>query len=245
MSVRLYLLSIKEFLDEKDGLLLREAFSRVDEERRRKAQAMRLTPSKAASLGAGLLLQRAVREALDEKAAPGGESGRSLECDSAVSLLQRLKGSPPLPITYEYGEKGKPYFADLPFCFSLSHSGEYVLCALSREEVGADIQQHRKIFSGQIAARFFTKQEQDALAGCGEREFFFRLWSRKEAFGKLTGGGIMDSLEVNLLPGARSRPPGVKKLCFEEYDNIAGYSIAVCYYGGKYNEKADEVFEEL
>lgn len=237
MSLRVYLLSIKEFLDEEDGGgLLGKAFSMVDAQRVRKAQAMKHLSSKAASLGAGLLLQLAVREALE------GAAVEEAGCDSlsgcrtiwdpycVTSLLQRMKGSAPLPLAYGYGERGKPYFKDLPFCFSLSHSGEYVLCALSREEVGADVQQHRGTFSRQVAARFFTAQELAALENGGEDEgkIFFRLWARKEAFGKLTGGGIMDGLGVNLLPGTRQILPEGEELCWEEYEKIAGYSIAVC-----------------
>ena len=53
-----YLLSIEEFLDAENGeALLARAFSYVDEERERKARRVRPGPVRAASLGAGLLLQ--------------------------------------------------------------------------------------------------------------------------------------------------------------------------------------------
>ncbi len=60
-----YLLSIREFLEgENSGMLLKEAFCKVDVKRRSKAERMRTDRGKAACLGAGLLLQLAVREAV-------------------------------------------------------------------------------------------------------------------------------------------------------------------------------------
>ena len=68
---------------------------------------------------------------------------------------------------------------------------------------------------------------------------FYRLWARKEAYGKLTGKGIAAALEVDFLPGGTVSSPygcssgevGGKRLLWEEYDSIAGYSIALCRYG--------------
>ena len=55
-----------------------------------------------------------------------------------------------------YNENGKPYLAEgQGIYFNLSHSGEYVACAVSGEEVGCDIE----LISGQkpdIARRFFS-----------------------------------------------------------------------------------------
>lgn len=301
--------------------LIARAFSCVDEERRRKAEQIRPGRARAASLGAGLLLQLAVGEALCGNVAgasavgnaveiaetlyrnvtEGSEAGSNADMEGAVDrnakytvysvsrLLARLEKLPHQSLTYRYGKKGKPYFRDLPYYFSLSHSGDYVFCALSTEEIGADIQQHRRQLKGdnrrRLAERFFSEEEKRALEVSGEREeLFYRLWTRKEAFGKLTGEGVAGILDVNLLPadsvpnargmslkgkmllkeealsgksvssedgapseedmlqenrgrtgqekGAPAReknlPPG-RQLIWKEYENFAGYSIALCY----------------
>jgi len=239
MNSALYLLSIEEFLDESGEELFQAAFIKVDEERRRKALLLKNSSSRAVSLGAGLLLQLAVGKALEagddeELFLPkcSEDSCRRLPKPYSVrQLLERLEGKPLIPVLYRYGERGKPYFMDLPFYFSLSHSGNYVLCALSMKEIGADIQQHRGSCTRQIAERFFSRQELEALQERGDdgEEFFFRLWARKEAFGKLDGGGIMESLGASLLP-ERFCPSGGRELFWEEYQDLAGYSVAVCQY---------------
>lgn len=222
-----YLLSIEELLDQDAGELLQEAFSKVDAGRRHKAERIKPGRSQAACLGAGLLLQFAVGEALEPEEASRAETagcgcpedaaetaGRDLglsayvEADNGLQrcsvsgLLDRMRDKPLLSLDFRYGGKGKPYFRDYPFFFNLSHSGDYVICVLSAEEVGVDIQQHRAGAGRRIAARYFSAQEKAALENCKEDgdELFFRLWTRKEAYGKLTGQGIADTMGLNFLP---------------------------------------------
>ncbi len=275
--MRRYLLSIKELLPAmpafiSEETLLTKAFSRVDAHRRERAARMKPGRGQAASLGAGLLLQLAVGEALrtaqdmpeerqcsadiryrslgdclqsadirhrspeDKSSVQQGlcEMAYSMDQYSVSSLLARLDVMSFLPLRYRYGSSGKPYLQDYPFYFSLSHSGDYVFCVLSGQEVGADIQQHRKCDTRRLAERFFSKQEKAYLEqawqrNCGGEDPFFYLWARKEAFGKLTGGGIGDTAGVNMLPGEEEIPEG-RRLVWEEISGIQGYSIASCSY---------------
>lgn len=250
MRIEKYLLSIEEFLEtersagakgsaaEQGEALFRRAFSCVDETRRGKAAHMRQGRARAVCLGAGLLLRLAVGEALRETERDGhmpkpwegaGGScaeGGGLRYYSASRLLELAEAAPVPALEYVYGEKGKPYFKDLPFYFSISHSGDYVLCVLSGSEVGADIQICRVGDAGRLARRFFSEEEAAALGGAGEEgeRLFFRLWTRKEAYGKLTGEGLAGALDVDLLTDGRG-------LDWEEYEEPAGYRIAVCGWG--------------
>ena len=80
------------------------------------------------------------------------------------------------------GANGKPYLEGAPFCFNLSHSGDYVVCALSDREVGVDIEKVRHISEG-VMRRF--------VGNCTESdEENTRLWTRYEAIGKCLGVGI-------------------------------------------------------
>lgn len=78
-----------------------------------------------------------------------------------------------------FTDGGKPYFENIPLKFSISHSGERVIAAVSEREIGADIERRREVNEG-IAGRFFTAREL-------QRDFF-EIWTKKEAYGKCKGG---------------------------------------------------------
>ena len=87
----------------------------------------------------------------------------------------------------------KPYFKALPFHFSLSHIPSLSVAVLSDEPVGIDaewLEQNRNTQG--ISARFFTSEEQEEILSSDDSTFaFFSLWTKKEAFAKLTGEGLI------------------------------------------------------
>lgn len=133
------------------------------------------------------------------------------------------------PLEISRGEGGKPRIAGGPE-FSLSHSGERVLCALSDRAVGADIQQLRP-YKPALVRRFFTAEEGAWLEEQRERDLAFSLlWSLKESYVKLLGSGIagvhLDSFTVRVLSDGRARIDGSNaKLWYAVCD---GYVMAVC-----------------
>lgn len=227
MSVRVYLLSLTDLKTSEllEGFL--EAASlRVDAVRRGKAEEIRNPRGRAASLGAGLLLQKMVTDY---------QSGMEMQGEhyyTAAELLADLRT--PLPLQYRFGKHGKPCIVDFPLHFSISHSGDYVLCAVSEREAGADIQQYQPIDLQRFAGRFFTKEECTAMEECGneaERQsVFFRLWSRKEAYGKLTGRGVMSVLNRDNRRASETAECGSADVCAEwvEVSAPEGYAMAVC-----------------
>ena len=76
-----------------------------------------------------------------------------------------------------------------PVCeFSISHSGNVVAVALSRNPVGVDVQVEKSIASSTFAQRMLTKKEHTALLtadGTRERnEELLTLWTKKESIFK-------------------------------------------------------------
>ena len=136
--------------------------------------------------------------------------------------------TPPFSFSYEYGEQGKPQIVNFPKKFNLSHSGDYVVCGVSDGEVGVDIQKWVP-FKDRTAERFFAKEEWKLLQETDvekRTELFYRLWSRKEAYGKYTGQGIGSVVGEDFSDERRWKE---KKICFREQILEAGYSLAVCY----------------
>ena len=104
-------------------------------------------------------------------------------------------------LVFKTAEKGKPYLASpdnktCPLNFNLSHTEDIALLAVSSgQEVGIDIEHRQRTSDWQgIARRFCTPEEQDALfliEGMAEqREAFYDLWTRKEAYMKVLGSGL-------------------------------------------------------
>lgn len=237
MGGRCYLLSLEEFFEGADAEKhIREAFDKVDGVRRKKAECMRTKEPRAACLGAGLLLQLAVQEALE-----GIREGYHYRLSMyKVSQVLGLLGQP-LDLEMYYGEKGKPFLKDYPFYFNLSHSGSYVVCACSGQEVGVDIQQYKRTDIVRLAERFFSVKEKKALKACHDRkeleQLFYQLWTRKEAYGKLTGEGIAAVIDRSVMPVIEGKQPmaeaGDEPPLFWQEWTLEGYKIALCQYGDK------------
>ncbi len=88
------------------------------------------------------------------------------------------------------GEHGKPFLADSPWYFSLSHSGDWVACALAQQEIGLDIQV-KTMASPRLLERCFTPEESQQIRESEDPErAFTRLWCRKESFLKAEGIGF-------------------------------------------------------
>jgi 4'-phosphopantetheinyl transferase len=117
-------------------------------------------------------------------------------------VLARALAIPPAEVRFRYGAHGKPELdpdcaaVAGELCFNISHSGDRALIALARVEVGADVEHVKKRRTDEIARRFFAPGEQQRLFALAppEREAeFFRLWTCKEAFLKVTGEGLSRS----------------------------------------------------
>ena len=92
------------------------------------------------------------------------------------------------PLRRAAGPYGKPFLPALPgFEFSLSHSGDRVICAVSDTPVGADLELPRPMRPG-FAARFCTPEEQVLLDR--HPAWFCDLWMCKEAVMKCSGFGL-------------------------------------------------------
>lgn len=106
----------------------------------------------------------------------------------AVESVYKLKS----PLISK-GVYGKPFFEDAEAPrFSISHSDSIWICAISKDEVGCDVQvtTEAQRYVG-IAKRFFHENELEELnRSRNQKEKFFEIWSKKEAAAKLYGHGI-------------------------------------------------------
>ena len=123
----------------------------------------------------------------------------------ARRMLAKASGKAPQEIAFTIGHKGKPS-ANVPLYFNVSHSGNYVLCAVSDKPIGVDIEQIKPFRTGMVA-RYFTKDEAAYIWGGAtpatetvtDPEIctrFYRTWTAKESYVKMTGTGISTDLSA-------------------------------------------------
>lgn len=92
---------------------------------------------------------------------------------------------------------GKPYI-NQEVHFNLSHSGEFVICAVDNSPVGIDIERIAPINFTQFS-NFFSSDELIKIKGLKDESkalmMFYSLWVLKESYIKYTGEGFMFSPE--------------------------------------------------
>ncbi|MBR3437824.1 MAG: 4'-phosphopantetheinyl transferase superfamily protein [Lachnospiraceae bacterium] len=208
MKTRLYLLRL-DFL--RDSEVYEKMRGQVSLSRRLRADKYRLADDRIRSLGAGLLLEYATGHTDDE-------------C--------------------ELGPNGKPYFPAYPdLQFSLSHSGMLAVCAVSDRVLGVDCQE---IVCGKesfrlIAKRYFTEEEQEKVfrrsphSEEAEDAFdpaaFSEVWTKREAYVKMTGEGLAALLEY-----------GKEPCFFPGVPEIEDYCVNICLRG---EEEAEAEIREV
>ncbi len=81
--------------------------------------------------------------------------------------------------------------------FNLSHSGQYVIIALSKHPIGVDLEYIKNDFNFRsLLPHYFTTAEaQYITASLSPVEAFFRSWTLKEALGKGLGTGITENMQ--------------------------------------------------
>ena len=112
-------------------------------------------------------------------------------CVMRKLIIKKLYGINFIDQNIAFGEKGKPYLMNHDnIHFNVSHSGEYVVCAVHSKPIGVDIQEIVQ-FNDKIARYMFTNEEYNSIKTCEDKDVkFTRLWSEYEAKCKLIGCGV-------------------------------------------------------
>ena len=115
----------------------------------------------------------------------GHEAGRALLADM---YCRYIGGEMPAILV---AEGGKPYFADSPWHFSISHSKAHVFCALSQKKIGIDAEELDRNISQKLADKSLSPMERQQYENAEDKRLaLLRFWVLKEAQAKMTGEGI-------------------------------------------------------
>lgn len=136
--------------------------------------------------------------------------------ESAAAALALLEMG---AIDLRYEDSGKPLAGN---CFvSISHCGSAVTVCKSAAPVGIDIEKSdvKRSFN-RLAERYFHGKEYKIFFEDPSAERFYEIWTKKEAYSKLLGGGLADIIngfDTCSLSGVK----------FRTYE-INGFIITVC-----------------
>ncbi len=155
------------------------AYFYMSEERRKKCDGLRVQSDKDLCIASDMLLRR---------------------------ILSRKLGLSPEEIAFVVSENGKPYLENGGYHFNVSHSGNIVAVAVNKDcPVGIDVEKIRPVSAG-IAKRVFSESDicfvfdgllipDGKIEDCEMLTRFFKVWTYKEAFVKMTGEGISDNIK--------------------------------------------------
>lgn len=141
-------------------------------------------------------------------------------------------------IKFSKNEYGKPYLKGYPqFNFNISHSGDYVLCAVDDKNIGIDIEEIKYIEYKEIAKTFFSAKEIGYIINhdlkC-QLDRFYEMWTLKESYIKCCGQGLSIplksfSIEINQYENIKAITNNdYTEHTFRLLDIDPGYKVAVC-----------------
>lgn len=143
---------------------------------------------------------------------------------------------------------GKPYLKyPKGIDFSVSHSGEWVVCAIHVQPIGIDIEEIISINCA-IAAKHFSKKEISLLKKYDYKNInlFYDLWTLKESYTKFIGKGLLlrfnsFSVILNKYNIKIENSLGISECFFKQYYIDNNYKLSVC---ASKNEFPDKVIIE-
>ncbi len=122
----------------------------------------------------------------------------------------------PESMVFSTGPYGKPEVKNINISFNISHSEEFVICCISTNQIGIDIEKIKPL-NINILNKVCTYEDleyiyDEKVTSCKfplstkELKRFYEIWTVKEAYFKCIGTGIknLKSITINMLPNART-----------------------------------------
>lgn len=118
-------------------------------------------------------------------------------CLKSYEMLTALLASTPYTLhptpSFLYNEHGAPYLEDGPY-FSISHCKQGIAVAVSDTPIGIDIETIRPLNEGLVHKAMNLQEQAQIATAANPAQEFIRLWTRKEAYVKMQGTGIISEM---------------------------------------------------
>lgn len=149
----------------------------------------------------------------------------------AISLCSKYIGLEKSSLNEHTTQYGKPYFKEAPyFHFNISHSGIWIGCAVSSQDIGLDIQKIIRRHHNIVSTQLFSPYEINSIFSDGsyDNAAYFHLWAAKESYAKCIGTGFHTPFSSFTVMGSKVLSQDGDSYYIQYYDGLNGYAIAVC-----------------
>lgn len=176
------------------------------------------------------LRQKLYRIASTQRLQRARRFARTVDADRCLlaEALLRLAVPQRTDFAYTYTRHGQPLLEGLSF--SWSHSGRYVVCAVSEQCVGVDVQRYDDRRQAAVYG-ILDEQEKsrcDALCDQQRQRLLFELWSAKEAIGKQNGGGLSFGKQVHITEQGQAIGPTGMLPCRLSVYSLPDAALVLC-----------------
>ncbi|MBQ7000405.1 MAG: 4'-phosphopantetheinyl transferase superfamily protein [Oscillospiraceae bacterium] len=118
-----------------------------------------------------------------------GRSGHDAGRQLLAKLYRQETGEdlPPIRVT----DRGKPYFENSPYHFSIAHTPKHAFCVLARENIAIDAEEADRAINLRLAEKILSPAERARFEAAPDKRLaLLKLWVLKEAAAKLSGEGL-------------------------------------------------------
>lgn len=116
------------------------------------------------------------------------------------NIFSKYLSQQPESVQFKIGLNKKPHLintGNVQISYNISHSGDWILLAITNSEIGADTEFKEPDFNYKdIINDCFSEEEVDYIKQDQSVERFYLLWTRKESLTKATGKGLDDDLKI-------------------------------------------------
>jgi Phosphopantetheinyl transferase len=143
-----------------------------------------------------------------------------------VEKYHELKGKPFRWKDWKITSNGKPYLLN-GIHFNITHSHDYVVVAFSDKRVGVDIELITEIDTQEILNHFHVDEISHLETSTDHLNEFYRIWTRKEAYLKALGIGMMSGLNKESTIENTIHSNGMSWYV-HSIDLFSDYHLAIC-----------------
>lgn len=119
----------------------------------------------------------------------GAQGGHAAGRQLLSRLYREAAGEAPPPILTT--PRGKPYFENSPWYFSISHTPRHAFCVLARENVAIDAEELDRRMDLRLGEKILSPGEKAQFdTAADKRRALLTFWVLKEAAAKLSGEGL-------------------------------------------------------